>query len=138
MKQEVDIDNKLNNYLKVTGIINNTFRRQITFKKTRIKSDTTPALSTLLYSSENWTTVAQEARSITAAKIKYMTKTAGYTWTYYKTNTEIAKELNMTPILDKIQDYRKKLVATYKQQASKITKDNKTSDQTAEETSTDH
>jgi len=82
MRKEVDIDNKLNNYLKVTGIINNTFRPQITFKKTRIKSDTTPALSTLLYSSENWTTVAQEARSITAAEIKYMRKTAGYTWTY--------------------------------------------------------
>jgi hypothetical protein len=33
---------------------------------------------------------------------------------------------------------QKKLVATYKQHASKITKNNKTSDQTAEETSADH
>jgi hypothetical protein len=37
-----------------------------------------------------------------------MIKTAGSTWTDYKTNTEIAKELNTTPVLDKIQDYRKK------------------------------
>jgi len=30
----VDIDNKLNNYLKITDIINNKFRPQRTFKKT--------------------------------------------------------------------------------------------------------
>jgi hypothetical protein len=30
-----------------------------------------------------------------------MRKTAGYTCTDYKTNTEIAKELNITPVLDK-------------------------------------
>jgi hypothetical protein len=36
-----------------------------------------------------------------------MRKTAGFTWTDYKTNKEIAKELNITPVLDKIQDYRR-------------------------------
>ena len=30
--------------------------------------------------------------------------TAGYTWTDYKTNTQITKELNITPILDKLLD----------------------------------
>jgi hypothetical protein len=29
------------------------------------------------------------------------------TWTGYETNTENAKELNRTPLLDKIQDYRR-------------------------------
>jgi hypothetical protein len=33
-----------------------------------------------------------------------MRRTAEYTWTDPKTNTEIAKELNTTPVLDKIQD----------------------------------
>ena len=33
----MDIDNKLHNYLKITGIINNVFRPQKTLKKTRIK-----------------------------------------------------------------------------------------------------
>jgi hypothetical protein len=28
-------------------------------------------------------------------------------WTDHKTNTEIAKELNITPVLDKIQDYKR-------------------------------
>jgi len=37
--------------------------------------------------------------------MKYMRKTAGYIWTDYKTNTEFAKELNKTAVLDKIQKY---------------------------------
>jgi hypothetical protein len=36
-----------------------------------------------------------------------MRKTAGNTWTDYKTNTQIADELNTTPVLDKIQEYRR-------------------------------
>jgi hypothetical protein len=34
----------------------------------------------------------QESRPTTAAEMKYMRKTAGHTWTDYKTNNEIAKE----------------------------------------------
>jgi hypothetical protein len=40
--------------------------------------------------------------------MKYMSRTAGYTWTDDKTNTEIAKVLNITPVLDKIQEYKRK------------------------------
>jgi hypothetical protein len=36
-----------------------------------------------------------------------MRRKAGYTWTDHKTYTEIAKELNITPVLDKIQDYKR-------------------------------
>jgi hypothetical protein len=36
-----------------------------------------------------------------------MRRTAGYTWTDHKTNTQIAKELNMPPVLDKIQSYKR-------------------------------
>jgi len=39
--------------------------------------------------------------------MKYMLRTAGVSCTDYKTNTEIAKELNITPVLDKIQEYRR-------------------------------
>jgi hypothetical protein len=42
-------------------------------------------------------------------------KTAGYTWTDCKTNTEIANELHITPVLDTKQ---KKLEATYQHNAS--------------------
>ena len=39
--------------------------------------------------------------------MKYMRRTAGYIWTDYKTNAQIAKELKITPILDKLLEYKK-------------------------------
>jgi hypothetical protein len=79
--RELDIDNKLNNYLKTTFILNNVFRPQKkTLKKTRIKLYNTLALQVLLYGSETWTIKARDARRITAAEMKYMRRTAGYTW----------------------------------------------------------
>jgi len=35
-----------------------------------------------------------------------MRRTAGYTWTDYKTNAQFAKELKITPILDKLLEYK--------------------------------
>lgn len=37
-KYEMDINNKFNNYLKITGIINNVFRPQKTFKENKNKT----------------------------------------------------------------------------------------------------
>ena len=61
----------------------------------------------MLYGSETWTIKARDARRITAAEIKYMRRTAGYTWADYKTNEQIAKELKITPILDKVLEYKR-------------------------------
>jgi len=36
-----------------------------------------------------------------------MRRTAGYTWTDYKTNAQIAKDLKITPILDKLLEYKR-------------------------------
>jgi len=77
--------------LKITGIINNVFRPQKTLKKTRIKLYNTLALPVLLYGSETWIIKARDARRITAVEMKYMRRTAGYTWADYKTNSHIAK-----------------------------------------------
>jgi hypothetical protein len=33
--------------------------------------------------------------------------TAGYTWRDYKANTQIAKELKITPILDRLLEYKR-------------------------------
>jgi hypothetical protein len=65
--KEVDIDNKLKKYLKITGIINNTFRPQKALKKTRLKLYNTLTLLTMLYGSENWAIKTKDARRITAA-----------------------------------------------------------------------
>jgi len=47
------------------------------------------------------------AGRITAAEMKYMRRTAGYTWTDYKTNVQIAKDLKITLILDKLLEYKR-------------------------------
>jgi hypothetical protein len=46
-----------------------------------------------------------DARRITVAEMKYMRRTAGYIWTDYKTSTQIAQELKITQILDKLLEY---------------------------------
>jgi len=61
----------------------------------------------LICGSETWTIKARDARRITAAEMKYMRRTAGYTWTDYKTNTQITKELKITRILDKLLEYKR-------------------------------
>jgi len=81
-----------------------------TLKKTRIKLHNTLVLPVLLYGSETWTVKASDARRITAAEMNYMRRTARYTCTDYKTNTQIAKELKTTPILDKVLEYKRNWV----------------------------
>jgi hypothetical protein len=61
----------------------------------------------LLHGSETGTIKARDAKRITAAEMKYMRRTAGYTWTDYKTNTQITKELKITPTLDKLLEYKR-------------------------------
>ena len=61
----------------------------------------------LLYGSVPWTSKSRDARRITAAEMKYMRRTAGYTRTDYKTNTQIVNKLKITPILDKLLEYKR-------------------------------
>jgi hypothetical protein len=61
----------------------------------------------LLYGSETWTIKASDGRRITAAEMKYMRRTARYTWTDYKTNAQIGKELKITSNLDKLLEYKR-------------------------------
>jgi len=89
---DLDIDNKLNKILNITGILNSEHRPQRNLKTTRIKLYNTLALPVLLYGCETWTIKASDARRITAAEMKCMRRTAGYTWTDYKTNAQTAKE----------------------------------------------
>jgi hypothetical protein len=91
-ERELDIDKKLNNYLKITGILNNVFRPQKALKKTTIKLYNTLALPVLLYGSETGAVTARDGSRITAAEMECMRRTAGYIWTDCKTNTQIAKE----------------------------------------------
>jgi len=78
-----------------------------TLKKTRTKLYNTLLLPVLLCGSETWTIKARDATRITAAEMKYMRRTAGYIWTDYKTNAQIAKELKIAPISDKLLEYKR-------------------------------
>jgi hypothetical protein len=111
-EKELDNANKLHNYLKITGVLNNVFKPQKPLKKTRIKLYDTLVLPVLLYGSETWTIKARDARRITTAEMKYLYVriTAGYIWTDYKTNKQITKELKITPILDKLVEYERKWI----------------------------
>jgi hypothetical protein len=100
--------------LKITGILNNVFRLQKTLKITRIKLYNTLALPVLLCGSETWTVKAMDARRITAAETKYMRRTAGYIWTDYKTNTQIAKGIKNNTNFRKITGIQAKLDTTCK------------------------
>jgi len=72
------------------------------------------ALPVLLYGSETWTVTARDARRITATKMKNMRRTTVHTWTDYKTDEQIAKELKITPILGQITGIQEKLDTTRK------------------------
>ena len=66
--------------MKITDISNSVFRPQNALNKTRIKLYNSLALPVLLCGSETWTVKARDARRITAAEMKYVRRTAGYTW----------------------------------------------------------
>ena len=62
-----------------------------------------------------------EASRITATEMKYTRKTAGNSWGEHETNTEIAKEINITPVLHKIREYsRNSLQHTNRMTANKL------------------
>jgi hypothetical protein len=55
----------------------------------------------------SWTIKARDTIRITAAEMKYMRITAGYTWTDNKTNAQITKDLKITPTLEKLLEYKR-------------------------------
>ena len=75
--------------------------------------------------------------------MKHTRKTAGHAGTDYKTITEFARELNITPVLDKIQEYRinwlERVNRMFRDRLPRILKKKKkkTTDQQAKETRRD-
>jgi len=67
----------------------------------------TLVLPTHLYESENWTLTASQRRRIEAAEMKLLRPLAGYTLYDHKTNEHIRREIQITGIIDKIDEYRR-------------------------------
>ena len=92
-------------FLQLIGTIKrNIFRKVRT--ETILKIHNTLILPTFLYGSENWTLTASQRRRIEEAEVKLLRPLAGYTLHDYKTNHFIRRELKITCILDKIDEYR--------------------------------
>jgi hypothetical protein len=85
------------------------FKRTIFRKvrtKTILKIHNTLILPTFLYGSENWTLTASQRRRIEAAEFKLLRPLAGYNLYDHKGNDSIRRELQITCILDKTDEYR--------------------------------
>jgi len=73
--------------------------------ETILKIYNTIVLPIFLYGSENWT--ALQRRKIKAAEMKLLRYLAGYNLYDHKTNDYIRRELRITGILDKLDEYRR-------------------------------
>jgi hypothetical protein len=56
------------------------------------------ALPVLLYTSETWTVKSKDKSRLTGAEMRFIRKTAKYTWRDHKSNEEIINELKVTSI----------------------------------------
>ena len=73
--------------------------------ETILKIYNTLIVPTFLYESENWTLTASQRRRTAAAEMKLLRPLAGYTLHDHKTYDFISRELKITGILDKIDEY---------------------------------
>jgi hypothetical protein len=105
-ENEKGIDCKISKFLKITGIISNILKTNKVRKNTRIKLYFTLALPVLLYGNKSWTIKAKDKASLISAEMKFMRRTAGYIWSDFRQNIEILKELKVTPIQNKISNYK--------------------------------
>ena len=72
--------------------------------ETILKIYNTLVLPTFLYGAENWTLTALQRRRIEAAEMKLLRPLAGYNLHDHKTNDYICCKLQITGILDKIDE----------------------------------
>jgi hypothetical protein len=100
-----DVEFKLAKFLQLIGTIKRTIFKKVR-TETILKIYNTLVLPTFLYGSENWTLIALKRRRIEAAEMKLLRPLAGYTLYDHKTNDYIRRELRITGILDKIDEYR--------------------------------
>jgi len=101
-----DVEFKLAKFLQLIGTIKRTIFKKVR-TETILKIYNTLVLPTFLYGSENWTLTALQRRRIEAEEMKLLRHLAGYTLYDHKTNDYIRRELRITGILYKIDEYRR-------------------------------
>jgi len=99
-----DVEFKFAKFLQLIGTIERTIFRNVRME-TILKIYNTLILPIFLYGSENWTLTASQRRRIESVEIKLLRPLADYTLNDHKTNDSIHCELQITCILDKIDEY---------------------------------
>jgi hypothetical protein len=105
---EVDVNSKISKFLKVAGLINRVVTGNNVRRETRLRIYNTFAVPMLKYGCEVWALRKADKKRITAAEMRFMRRTAGYTLRDRKRNVDIMNELQTTPVISKIKTYRKK------------------------------
>ena len=72
-----------------------------------------------LYGSENWTLAALQRRRIEEAEMKLLRPLSGYILYGHKTNDYIHRELWITGILDKLDEYRRNWLSYFQRMPQK-------------------
>jgi len=88
------------------GLIKRTIFKKVR-TETILKIYNTLVLPASSYGSENWALTALQRRRIEAAEMKLLRPLACYTLYDHKTNDYIRREVRITGILDKIDEYRR-------------------------------
>jgi len=101
-----DVEFKLATFLQLIGTIKRTIFKKVR-TETVLKIYNTLVLPTFLYGSENWTLTALPRRRIEEAEMKLLRPLAGYSLYDHKTNDYVRRELQITGILDKIDECRR-------------------------------
>jgi hypothetical protein len=91
------------------GIININLKPPQVQKHTRLRINNTSALPCLVYGCETWV-IREQKSGITSIEMRFMRRTAKYTWQDYKTNKDILSELIINPVVKKIHMYRNKWI----------------------------
>ena len=100
-----DVESKMAKFLQLIVTIKRTIFRNVR-RETILKIYNTLIVPTFLYGSEYWTLTASQRRRIQVAEMKLLRPLAGYTLHDHKTNDFICRELKITGILDKTDEYR--------------------------------
>jgi hypothetical protein len=110
-EEEKDLNMKIANFLKITGIMNQIFKPNLVSKYTRIKIYKIFARPTLAYGSESWTIQSKDRKRLISAEMRFIRRTLGYTLFDHKRNKELTditdKQLKTTPIIDSVTQYQK-------------------------------
>ncbi|KAJ4449257.1 hypothetical protein ANN_00654 [Periplaneta americana] len=110
-EEEKDLNEKIIKFNRAMGIINQIFKPTLVQKHTRTRIYKTLARPILYFGSEAWTIRNIDSQRLTAAEMRFMRRTAGYTRMDHIKNFGIMKELQIERLrntyrnIDKTRDH---------------------------------